>query len=74
MHDKRGQYLHCIAYGRHVENELVAVGNDIGMFFGTAQSGLNNNAGSVWLYDDAHVVLFEAGCTVMKEAVTIELR
>ena len=74
VHDNRGQYLHCMAYGRHVDNKIVTVGNDIGIFFGNAQSGLNGNAGSFWLYNDAHVVFFGAGCTVLKEVVGVDLR
>ena len=74
MHDNRGQYLHCMMFGRHVANELIVVGNDVAIFFGTAQNGLNNSAGSFWLYDDAHVILLERSCTVLKETVAIDLR
>ena len=74
VHDNRGQYLHCMMFGRHVENELIVVGNDVAIFFGTAQNGLNNSAGSFWLYDDAHVILLERNCIVLKETVAIDLR
>ena len=74
MHDKRGQYLNCMMFGRHVANELIVVGNDVAIFFGTAQNGLNNSAGSFWLYDDAHVILLERNCIVLKETVAIDLR
>ena len=72
VHDNRGQYLHCMMFGRHVENELIVVGNDIAIFFGTAQSGLNDSAGSFWLCDDAHVIRLETGCPILKETAIID--
>ena len=69
VHDNQGQYLRCIAFGRHVDNEIITVGNDIGIFFGTA---LRNYLSCFWLYDHAHVVHFDSGCTVLKETGSID--
>ena len=70
VHDNQGQHLRCIAFGRHVDNEIITVGNDIGIFFGTA---LRNYLSCFWLYDHAHVVHFDSGCTVLKETGSIDL-
>ena len=74
VHDQRGQYLRCMTFGRHTENENIVVGNDIAIFFGTAQAGLKDDAGLFWLYDDAHIVRLEKGCNVRKETAAIDLR
>ena len=58
--DRSGKYISCVALGRHAENEILQDNNEIAIYFGRAQEGRGNNPGSLWLYDECHVVLLRA--------------
>ena len=49
--------MHCVALGRHVDNDCLADLNEVVLYFATAKAGLNSGAGQLWMYDDSHIVL-----------------
>ena len=59
--DRSGKYISCVALGRHAENEILEDNNEIVIYFGRAQEGRGNTQGSLWLYDECHIVLLRAG-------------
>ena len=53
-----GKALRCVACGRHTSDRLcIKVGNDIILFFGNAQAGMDGGAGQLWFYDESHIQL-----------------
>lgn len=57
MQDDAGRYVRCVALGRHVDNPVLRARNEVILYFAKAQPGLNQSAGQLWLYDDAHMVM-----------------
>ena len=55
LQDTAGQYVECSALGRHADNACLMQGNEVVLYFATAQAGLRNRNGLLWLYDDSHV-------------------
>jgi len=58
--DAAGRWVQCITFGRHSGTNLLEEGNDVCLFFASAQSGLKGRPGSLWLYDESHIVKFRA--------------
>ena len=72
--DLCGKYVDCVAFGRQAENTLIAEGNDIIIYFASALEGLRMSTGSLWLYDECHVVLQRGGCVPPQLRQHMELR
>ena len=73
LHDPAGRYVSCIAFGRHAANPNLQNGNEVVLFYATAQSGLNNNPGNVWMYDESHVLLLRTGCAERRATAYMQL-
>ena len=54
--DRRGAYISCIAFDRHVDDETLSNGNEVMVYFGTGRAGIGNAPSAVYLYNDAVVV------------------
>ena len=54
--DGTGKYVSCLCFARHADQENIQDGNEIILYFAAAQVGLSGNPGSLWLYNEAHVV------------------
>lgn len=74
LQDQSGRYVKCVACGRHVDNELLQMQDEVAIFFGKVLQGLRNDVGSVWLYDNAHVVLWQKSCVTPSPRICMELR
>ena len=74
LQDSSGRYVSCKAFGRHAGNTVIANNKQIIMYFVTAKAGYTNQTGSLWLFDDAHVVELRAWCHVPPARQLIELR
>ena len=74
LQDSSGKYVCCKAFGRHAGNTVIANNKQIIMYFVTAKVGLSNQTGSLWLFDEAHVVELRAWCHVPPARQLIELR
>jgi len=72
--DSGGRYVQCRAFGRHVANEHIDNGTEVVLYFVTAQRGLNNQPGQLWIYDEAHIVSLQTGCAIPDPRQLIELR
>jgi hypothetical protein len=64
LHAADGCYVRCLAYGRHVDNECLQAGNQIILYFCSAQSGLGSSSGQLWLYNESHIVRVKSGVAV----------
>ena len=74
LHDSSGKWILCTAFGRHVDNPCLVDGHEVVLYFATAQAGLNNAAGQLWLYDVAHVMMLRSGCRVPPARTQVMLR
>jgi hypothetical protein len=72
--DQRGRQLSCLTFGRQTDNPQLVIGHQIAIFFGTAQADRNGGRGTLWLYDDSHIVVLRVACPVPRLTTTIELR
>ena len=54
--DRRGAFISCIAFDRHVDDETLSNGNEVMVYFGTGRAGIGNAPSAVYLYNDAVVV------------------
>ena len=73
LHDPVGRYVSCIAFGRHAANPNLQNGNEVVLFVASAQSGLNNKPGNVWMYDESHVLLLRTGCAERRATTCMQL-
>jgi hypothetical protein len=64
----------CTACGRHVDNVLLEEQNKVTIFFAKALPGLQGDAGSLWVYDNAYVIFWKSGCLIPSASVLVELR
>ena len=74
LHDKIGNYVMCCALGRHAESDLLQESNELVLYFTNAQPGINNSPGSLWIYDDSHIIKLRSNCTVPLARNHIQLR
>ena len=75
LQNKHDKYVHCKAFGRHASNGLIAISNEIIIYFAAAREGLNSRGpGALWLFDDAHVVKLSTVPTIPTANKLIELR
>ena len=74
LHDRQGRYVMCRAFGRHAGSSLIVDGADIIMYFAIARPGLSNQSGSLWLFDDSHVLALGMDCEIPTARQFIELR
>ena len=74
LQDNTGRYVMCKAFGRHTDNSLITNGKQIILYFATARVGLSNQPGSLWLYDEAHVVELRGWCHVPPARHLMDLR
>ena len=68
LQDTTGQYVECSAFGRHADNNYLVEGDEVIIYFLTAQAGLRGRPGLLWLYEDSHVAM------VRRHIVTVPLR
>ena len=66
--------MHCVAFGRHVDNACLDDLNEVVLYSATAKAGLNSGAGQLWMYDDSHIVLVGNRCCVPPASIRMELR
>ena len=71
MQDGNGKYVSCCAHGRHAENEDIQERSTVVLFFAVAQTGLNNNPGYLWLYNETHVRMQKRNVNVPPSAEEI---
>ena len=64
----------CRAFGRHAGSALIVGGAEIITYFACARAGLSNQPGSLWLYDEAHVIELGQGYNIPMEMQLMELR
>jgi len=74
FHDRQGRYVMCRAFGRHAGSTLIVSGAEIIVYFASAKVGLSNQPGSLWLYDEAHVVALGQGFDIPTSRQLMELR
>ena len=74
LQDNTGKWVACVAFDQAAENVVIANGNEVVMFFASAQEGLNNGPGQLWLYDRSHVVLLRVGCSAPPCRTQVEMR
>ena len=74
FHDYTGKCVACMAFGRQTDCNAVADGNEVVLFVAQALLGNQNNDGSLWLYDTAHIVLLRQDCLIPPFHETIQLR
>ena len=74
LSDQRGRQLACLAFGRHSDNPQLVNGHEVAIFFGTAQADRNGGRGTLWLFDDSHIVVLRVACKVPQLTALIELR
>ena len=74
FHDCTGRHLSCMAFGRHAGTPAIAEGNEIIIYFASGLAGLQGKPGSLWLYDEAHVVCLRKNCKPPVARHFIDLR
>ena len=74
LQDGSGQYVSCVALGRHASSVFLAVRNELACYFARGLQGLGNSPGQLWLYDDAHIVLRRANVVMPSARAQIEMR
>ena len=74
LQDQTGRYVLCTAFGRHVDNTLLVELNEVVLFFAKAMGGLNQSSGSLWMYDDSHVVFLSSRVSAPPARKIVELR
>ena len=74
LHDSQGRYVVCRAFGRHAGSVLIVDGAELVIYFASAKVGLSNQPGSLWLYDEAHVIALGEVFGIPTERQLMELR
>ena len=72
--DATGNYVACLGHARHADSENIEDGNEVIVYFASAQTGLSNNPGSLWLYSEAHVVFLRKNTFLPQARFHMELR
>ena len=72
--DATGNYVACLGHARHADSENIEDGNDVIVYFASAQPGLSNNPGSLWIDNDAHVVFLRKNTFTPQPRFHMELR
>ena len=72
--DGTGKYVSCLAHARHADQDTIEDGNEIIVYFASAQSGLSGNPGALWLYNEAHVVYLRHSTFCPQPRLHMELR
>ena len=54
--DDAGKWVHCIAHGKHTENESLKEKGYIVVYFGWGRGGLGSSPPALWLFKDTFVV------------------
>ena len=57
--DDEGQWIHCIAHGRHAEGTFLQNMQRIIVYFGAGRSGLGTTPQALWLFKDSFIVPLE---------------
>ena len=66
--------MHCVAFGRHVDNQFIVECNEVILYFAKALAGLNGANGQLWMYDESHIVLVGPRFSVPPARICMELR
>ena len=74
LHDQTGRFVHCVAFGRQVDNEFIVECNEIILYFAKAMPGLTGAHGQLWMYDENHIVLVGPRFGVPPARLCTELR
>jgi hypothetical protein len=64
LQDGSGKAVTVMAFDRQVEHDAVIVGNRIMLYFLSATPGLNGRAGTLWAFNESHIVLVRRDCVV----------
>ena len=54
--DRRGAYISCVAFDRHVNDETISNNIEVVIYFGTGRSEIGSTPKAMYLYNDAVVV------------------
>ena len=73
LQDTQMQCVRCMAFDRHVGCDALQEGNDVVLYFACAQSGLQNKAGFLWLFNESHIMLVRPSMPVRSSAKEVEL-
>ena len=74
LQDNTGRWVACVAYDEAAEDACIANGNEVIIFFASAQDGLSNGPGQLWLYDRSHVMLLRVDCSIPPCLTQMEMR
>ena len=74
LHDQTGRFVHCVAFGRQVDNEFIVECNEVVLYFAKAMPGLAVAHGQLWMYDESHIVLVGPRFGVSPARLCMELR
>ena len=61
--DAAGNYVNCVAFGRHAEDERLEDNCEVALYFTHARAGLDGKNGSLWLYDESHLAVLRSAAT-----------
>ena len=79
-HEEQNEFLavdgncQCVVHGRHVDNEHLANGSEIIVFFGSARPGLGHHPGQLWVCDDAHIAYLGIGVVQSSGRIFMDLK
>ena len=73
LQDGSGKAVIVMAFDRQVEHDAVIVGNRIMLYFLSATPGLNGRAGTLWAFNESHIVLVRRDCAVESVREEIEI-
>ena len=54
--DRKGAYISCIAFDRHVNDETLSNNTEVVAYFGSGRAEIGNISQAMYLYNDAVVV------------------
>ena len=74
LQDNTGRWVACVAYDGAAEDACIANGNEVIIFFASAQDGLSNVPGQLWSYDRSHVMLLRVDCSIPSCLTQMEMR
>ena len=57
--DEQGQWVHCVAHGRHAENNSLEDFLRIVVYVGSGRSATGHSPQAIWLFKDAFMVPLE---------------
>ena len=72
--DAVGHYVHCVAFGRHAEDERLEDNCEVALYFVHARAGLDGKNGSLWLYDESHLAVLRHAAVAPAQRHEVQLK